>query len=91
MKEINNENSIGKIISKLRKDKGLTQAQLAEKLNVSDKTISKWEQDSGSPSVEFFPALANLFNVTIDYLMTGKEPEERIITMSKIELCAEKD
>lgn len=91
MKEINNENSIGKIISKLRKDKGLTQAQLAEKLNVSDKTISKWEQDSGSPSIEFFPALANLFNVTIDYLMTGKEPEERIITMSKIELCAKKD
>ena len=91
MKEINNENSIGKIISKLRKDKGLTQAQLAEKLNVSDKTISKWEQDSGFPSIEFFPALANLFNVTIDYLMTGKEPEEKIITMSKIELCAKKD
>lgn len=67
--------SIGKTIAELRKEKGWTQLELAEKLQVSDKTISKWEKDGGSPSIEFFPKLANLFNVTIDYLMAGNNQE----------------
>ena len=67
--------SIGKTIAELRKAKGWTQIELAEKLQVSDKAISKWEKDGGSPSIEFFPKLANLFNVTIDYLMAGKNQE----------------
>lgn len=85
------KHSIGKTISELRKEKGWTQIELAEKLQVSDKAISKWEKDSGAPSIEFFPALAELFDVSIDYLMTGKETEPEIITMSKIELCAKND
>ncbi len=64
--------SIGKTIAKLRKEKGWTQAELAEKLQVSDKAVSKWEQENGSPSIEFFPAIADLFGVTIDFLMTGR-------------------
>ena len=83
--------SIGKTIAKLRKAKGWTQIELAEKLQVSDKAISKWEKDSGAPSIEFFPALAELFDVSIDYLMTGKEDEPEIITISKAELCAKND
>lgn len=83
--------SIGKTIAKLRKVKGWTQIELAEKLQVSDKAISKWEKDSGTPSIEFFPALAELFDVSIDYLMTGKEDEPEIITISKAELCAKND
>lgn len=63
--------SIGKTIAELRKAKGWTQIELAQKLQVSDKAISKWEKDSGVPSVEFFPLLAKLFNVSIDYLMIG--------------------
>lgn len=67
--------SIGKTIAKLRKAKGWTQIELAEKLQVSDKAVSKWEKDGGAPSLEFFPALASVFSVTIDYLMTGNKKE----------------
>ncbi len=83
--------SIGKTIVALRKEKGWTQIDLAEKLQVSDKAVSKWEKDNGMPSVEFFPVLAQLFGVSIDYIMTGKTAEKEIITMSKLELCAKKD
>lgn len=85
------KHSIGKTIAELRKEKGWTQIELAEKLQVSDKAISKWEKDSGAPSIEFFPTLAEVFGVSIDYLMTGKKVEPEIIIMSKIELCAKND
>ncbi len=85
------KHSIGKTIATLRKEKGWTQIELAEKLQVSDKAVSKWEQDNGMPSIEFFPAMAQLFGVSIDYLMTGQTPEKEIITMSKAELCAKND
>ena len=85
------KHKIGDIITKLRKEKGWTQSELAYKLRVSDKAISKWESNKGDPSIGFLPALAELFGVTLDYLMTGKEVEEKIITMSKLELCAKKD
>lgn len=65
--------NIGNTIAELRKKKKWTQTELAQKLNVSDKAVSKWENDGGLPSVEFFPKLAELFGVSIDYLMTGKE------------------
>lgn len=83
--------SIGKTIAELRKVKGWTQVELAEKLQVSDKAVSKWEKDDAFPSVEFFPILASLFGVSIDFLMTGKAPEKEIILMSKMELCAKND
>lgn len=86
-----NEHSIGKAIASLRKSKGWTQAELAEKLNVSDKAVSKWESENGLPEISQFPALASLFDVNIDYLMTGKTAEKEIITISKAELCAQKD
>lgn len=71
------KHSIGKIISKLRKDLGWTQVELAEKLQVSDKTISKWESDKGEPSLEFLPELAKIFNVSIDYIMVGENEAEK--------------
>lgn len=86
-----NTHKIGDIIAKLRKEKAWTQQVLADKLNVSDKAISKWESNKGDPSIEFLPKLAELFNVTIDYLMTGKEQELKFVTMSKLELCAKND
>ncbi len=82
---------IGERIAALRKEKGWTQAELAEKLQVSDKAVSKWEKDKGTPSIEFFPILAEFFGVSIDYLMTGQAPEKESITMSKAELCAKND
>ena len=85
------KHSIGKTIAQLRKQKGWTQAELAEKLNISDKAVSKWEKDNGTPSIEFFPVLSELFGVSIDFLMTGKQVDPEIVTMSKIELCAKND
>ena len=85
------EQSIGKRIATLRKEKGWTQVELAEKLSVSDKTVSKWESDGGYPEISQLPVMANIFGVSIDYLMTGKTPEKEIITMSKAELCAKND
>ena len=67
---------IGDCIAKLRKEKGWTQDVLADKLQVSNKAISKWESNKGEPSLEFLPKLAELFGITLDYLMTGKKVEE---------------
>lgn len=86
-----NEHSIGKTIATLRKAKGWTQVELAKKLNVSDKTVSKWESESGYPEISQLPAMAALFHVSLDYLMTGKAPEKEVITISKAELCAKND
>lgn len=85
------KHSVGQTIAALRKQKGWTQVELAEKLQVSDKAVSKWEKDDSYPSIEFFPVLAALFGVSIDYLMTGKAPEKEIVVMSKAELCAKTD
>ncbi len=63
---------LGNSIAELRRRLGFTQAELAEKLNISDKTISRWENGLGFPEITQFPALAKIFGVTVDYLMTGE-------------------
>lgn len=65
--------NIGERIVGLRKTKGLTQLQLAEKLNISDKAVSKWESGKGDPSVEMLGLLSELFDCSIDYLVKGKD------------------
>jgi len=60
--------SIGTNIYNLRKAKKLTQAQLAEKLGVSEQAVSKWENEVSLPDVSLFPAIASLFKVSIDRL-----------------------
>lgn len=65
--------SIGNTIAALRKKRGLTQSELAEKLNVSNKAVSKWENGQGYPDISLFPALSSLFGVSIDYLMLQKK------------------
>ena len=85
------EHSIGKTIASLRKSKGWTQVELAEKLNVSDKAVSKWESETGFPEISQLPALANLFGVTIDYIMTGKTAEKERILNSKAKSVKVKD
>lgn len=64
--------SVGTSIYKLRKKCGMTQAQVAEKLNISDKTVSRWENGLGFPDITQFPMLASMFGVTVDYIMTGE-------------------
>ena len=64
--------SIGSFIAALRKANGLTQRELAEKLNVSDKTVSRWERDEGTPDLSLIPVIAELFGVTSDELLLGQ-------------------
>ena len=71
---------IGNFISELRKEKNMTQKQLAEKLNVTDKAVSKWERGSGYPDITIIPELAKLLGVTASELLQG----ERIDKTQKI-------
>ena len=64
--------TIGSFIAALRRANGLTQRELAEKLNVSDKTVSRWERDEGTPDLALIPVLAELFGVTSDELLLGQ-------------------
>ncbi|MBP3802199.1 MAG: helix-turn-helix transcriptional regulator [Clostridia bacterium] len=68
-------------LKKLRKEEGLTQEQLAEKLNVSRQAITKWETGEGVPDIENIKQISNLFNVTIDELLK----EEKNINIEKRE------
>ena len=63
---------IGKFIAALRKEKGLTQEQLGEKLGVTNKTISRWENDNYTPDVEMLALLSKEFGVSINELISGE-------------------
>ena len=66
----NIKHAIAKNITDLRRKSGMTQAQLAEKLNYSDKAISKWERGESIPDIIIIKQLADLFGVTVDYIIT---------------------
>ncbi len=67
---------IAKNIVELRKQNNLTQAELAEKLNYSDKAISKWERGESIPDVAVLKSVADLFSVKVDYLLTLDHADE---------------
>ena len=70
----------GETIKKLREKKRLTQLQLAEKLTVSDKTVSKWETGRGLPDISILPQLAAALSVTVPELLTGDVAENRNVS-----------
>jgi transcriptional regulator with XRE-family HTH domain len=61
--------NIGETIKKLRKQKDMTQEQLAEYLNISPQAVSRWEINSTLPDITLVPMLANIFDVTTDMLL----------------------
>jgi len=61
--------TINEKIILLRKSNGLTQQELGNKLNVTDKAVSKWESQSGSPDIEQIQSLSEIFSISLDYLM----------------------
>ncbi len=65
--------TIGAFISVLRKANGMTQRELAEQLNVSDKAVSRWERDEAMPDLTLIPVLADIFGVTADELLRGQK------------------
>lgn len=68
----------------LRKKYPLTQAELAEKLNYSDKAVSKWERGESIPDIEILCRIAELFEVSIDYLVNEHTEEEKIPPVKKL-------
>jgi len=63
---------IGKLIYSLRKEKQLTQQQLADCMNISDKAVSKWERGLGCPDVSLLPELSEILGVNLEILLSGK-------------------
>lgn len=64
--------SMGEIISTLRKEKGMTQKDVADQLGITDKAVSKWERDVAFPDTATIPKLAKLLGVSVEDLMQAK-------------------
>ncbi len=77
---------IGKFIAQCRKDKNMTQAQLAEKLNITDRAISKWETGKGMPDSGVMLDLCNELEITVNELLSGE-----VIKMENYNLKAEEN
>lgn len=67
--------SIGKTIASLIKNKGMTQNELAEKMNVTDKAVSKWERNLSCPDVNTISKLADILGVSVEELLNSKNKE----------------
>lgn len=68
--------SIGETIASLRKQKGMTQNELAEKMNVTDKAVSKWERDLSCPDINTISKLADILDVSVEELLKAKKKED---------------
>ncbi len=68
--------TMGGLIAALRKANGMTQRELAEKLSVSDKAVSRWERDECAPDLTLIPVLADIFGITTDELLRGERKNE---------------
>ena len=67
--------SIGETIANLRKQKGMTQSELAEKMNVTDKAVSKWERDLSCPDINTISKLADVLDVSVEELLKTKKQD----------------
>ncbi len=72
--------TLGARLQRMRKQKNLTQDEVAERLNVSPQAVSKWENDQSCPDIMLLPQIAKLYETTTDILLQGEEaiPETRI-------------
>ena len=78
--------NIAKNIANLRKEKKWTQAELAEKLNYSDKAISKWERGESTPDADCLLELAKLFNVTVDYFFYSENQSKYVLPSKDLKI-----
>ena len=72
------QRKIGSFLKELRKEKGLTQEQLAEKMNVSGRTVSRWETGSNMPDLDILIELSDLYDVDIRELLDGERKSEKM-------------
>lgn len=78
------KHTLGVMISSLRKEKGMTQLELAEKMGVTDKAVSKWERDLSSPDINSIPKLAEIFEISVDKLMQVQTNEKENKNKGKV-------
>ena len=71
-------NKIGAFIAQVRKERGVTQLELAQKINVTDKAVSKWERGVGFPDIKIIEALAEALGVSVSELMNGERMENAV-------------
>lgn len=77
--------TLGAIIAELRKQHGMTQLELAEKMGVTDKAVSKWERDLSCPDINSLPNLAEVLGVSVEELMQiKKEADAPVSKVSEI-------
>ena len=84
MYEIDRE-AFGAFLAGLRKEKGLTQKELAQQLYVSDKAVSKWERGLSLPDISLLTPLAEILGVTVTELLRGKRLEEQTLPVEQVE------
>ena len=78
-----NQEKIGKFILKLRKDKKMTQQELANKLNVTDRAVSHWENGRSIPDVSLFRSICEVFDISVNELISGEKlSKEKLIKKS---------
>lgn len=71
---------VGQLIYKLRKEKNLTQLDIATSLGISDKAISKWERGLGAPDISLLPELSKILNVDLEKLLSGEITENKVLS-----------
>ncbi|MBQ4643687.1 MAG: helix-turn-helix transcriptional regulator [Oscillospiraceae bacterium] len=81
--------TFGQKIAELRKAKNMTQLELANLLNITDKAVSKWERDISCPDINTFPKLAEILGVSVDELLQAstankEEPDESRLTIDLV-------
>ena len=74
--------TLGFRLAEARKNFGLTQKQVAERLFITTQAISSWESGNSVPDTEKIPEIASLYGVTTDWLLSGKEPSEEILEVT---------
>jgi len=79
--------TLGEKIKEARKQCGLSQEQLAEKMSVSRSAIAKWETDKGLPDIDNLKALAGFLNVSVDYLLDDGERIDELVTREAYDLA----
>ena len=80
--------TLGEKIKEARKQCGLSQEQLAEKMSVSRSAIAKWETDKGLPDIDNLKALASFLNVSVDYLLDDGERIDELVTREAYDLAS---